>query len=100
METAVKENKANYKEIIRDILKGLEGPLTYQDVENVVVPSPSHQRFFLLAIGFDEGEEVLEIVIAVSITDDNKVKIEKNYADIDLTRALLARGIPYADIIQ
>lgn len=99
METTVKENKANYKDVIRDILKGLEGLLTYQDVENVV-PSPSHQRFFLLAIGFDEGGEVLKIVIAVSITGDNKVKIEKNYADIDLPKALLERGVPYADIIQ
>lgn len=100
METAARENKADYKEVIRAILKALEGPLTYQDVENVVVPSPSHQCLFLLAIGFDEGEEVLEIVIAVSITEDNKVKIEKNHSDIDLTRALLERGVPYADIIQ
>ncbi len=43
---------------------------------------------------------MLEIVIAVTVTDDNKVKIEKNHADIDLTRALLERGVPYADIIQ
>ena len=100
METSVKKSKANYKEVIREVLKELEGPLTYQDIENIVVPSPTHQRLFLMAIGTDEGKDVAQIMISVSITSDNKVKIEKNNTDLNLRDVLLERGVPYSDIIR
>jgi hypothetical protein len=100
METSIKESKVNYKEIVREVLKELEGPLTYQDIENIVVPSPTHQRLFLMAIGTDEGKDVAQIMIAVSITANNKVKIEKNNTDLNLKDVLLERGVPYSDIVH
>lgn len=50
--------------------------------------------FFLSAIDFDTGGEVLLLVIALSITSNSEVKIEKNHADVDLIKALLERGVP------
>jgi hypothetical protein len=53
-----------------------------------------------MAIGTDEGKDVAQIMIAVSITANNKVKIEKNNTDLNLRDLLLERGVPYADIVQ
>ena len=74
--------------------------MTYQYIENIVFPSPTHPRLFLMAIGTDEGKDVAQIMISVSITSNNQVKIEKNNTDLNLRDVLLERGVPYSDIIQ
>jgi hypothetical protein len=96
METSV---KVDYTEAVKDVLKPLEGPLTFQDIENILVASVAKGRFMLLALGTDEGKEVLETVVSIRLTPEGKVKIEKNYTDVDLREKLLQKGVPYSDIL-
>jgi hypothetical protein len=96
METIV---KTDYKEAVLDVLKPLEGPLSVQPIVNVVVNNPQAGRIIMYAVGQDGDEEVYEKPVIISFTEDGKIRIEKNYTDVDLREKLLQKGVPYSDIL-
>ena len=97
METAV---KVNYADVVKDILLKEEGSYAVQDLINRVNFDDERKQYLLLTVGTDDDEDVFEVLIAIKITAEGKVKIERNMDDLDLKEELLERGVLYSDIIQ
>lgn len=91
--------KTDYYTLVQDVLKEVEGPLSVQPLKNVIIAVPDKQRVSVLCVGEDDGEDVFEKPIVVSIVD-GKIRIDRNSTDLNIRKKLIGLGVPDEDIIR
>jgi hypothetical protein len=97
MDTAV---KMNYADVVKRTLLKEERRLAAGDLVSRVVFDDERSTYLLLTVGTDDNEDVFEVSIAVSITGNGKVKIERDMTDFGLFDSLLESGVAYPDVIR
>jgi|GEM_PF-1542505 len=96
---APKGVKPEYRNAVREALKLLDGKLSAQNIECVVIYNEPNRRFSLFMVGEMNGQDVMSKPILVNLLDDDKIEIVKNNTDLDLRKELVNRGVLDEDII-
>ena len=92
--------KVNYVDVVKQTLLKEERRLAVGDLVSRVVFDDERSTYLLLTVGTDDNEDVFEVSIAVSITANGKVKIERDMTDFGFVDSLLESGVAYDNIIQ
>jgi hypothetical protein len=90
----------NYVDVVKQTLLKEERRLAVGDLVSRVVFDDERSTYLLLTVGTDDNEDVFEVSIAVSITANGKVKIERDMTDFGFVDSLLESGVAYDNIIQ
>jgi hypothetical protein len=92
--------KVNYADVVKRTLLKEERRLAVGDLVSRVVFDDERSTYLLLTVGTDDNEDVFEVSIAISITPNGKVKIERDMTDFSLVDSFLEGGVAYSDIFK
>ena len=91
----------NQVDMIRDILRVMEGPFRAQPLVGNIIHNQRKNRISLIVVGEDKnGDTILEKPIVITFTNEGKICIEQNNTDLDVKRELMKRGVPEENIIR
>lgn len=89
----------HYSQVIQEVLSAYAAiPYRYGDVAYRTVFDDEHQRYLLMAVGWENGNRVHSPVIHIEIIAD-KVWIEANNTDQSIAEELIEHGVPRNAIV-
>jgi XisI protein len=95
------DNLTNYRQIVQDLLKEIHGfdtSVNDNGIESQLIFDTQHDHYLLVDVGWNEQEYVYGTFIHIDIKGD-KIWIQRNNTEINLTSYLLEKGVKKEDII-
>jgi hypothetical protein len=90
---------ASYRSIVTEILtKYSQYKPSYGQVEIEQIFDREHDRYLLLAIGWNQQKRIYGTTIHLDIQDE-KIWIQQNTTEFDLASDLVEMGVPKQDIV-
>lgn len=92
---------ANYQQIIQDLLTEIHALDTSEinnGIESQLICDTKNNHYLLVDVGWNEQEYVYGTFIHIDIKDD-KIWIQRNNTEINLTQSLLEKGVKKEDIV-
>lgn len=94
-----KDNLARYRGVIQALLaKWAAIPGLEENIRDRVIFDPKHDRYAVIAEGWEDDERVHYIVADLEIIQ-GKIWIQADNTDLVIARELEAAGVPRADIV-
>jgi len=89
-----------YREVVVDLIKGFTkpNPVYFSGIDIQFVIDKENDHYFLYYVGWDKLERIHDCIFHLDIIDE-KIWIQKDSTNVDLSMILVEKKVPKSDIV-